>query len=141
MTRFAFILEALGFALLAAAVAAGFAANNGDLESGLHWWLALVTGSAGLPIWLMVHSARGRVHLGMAVLAGVLTVLAAYGLGALVAGVLVAWDAGVPLTAMVGGVAGFAMFGLLLTGIVTLPLGALFAVAYGAACRLWRSPG
>lgn len=138
MTRAAFTLESLGFGLLAALVAGGFVAANDGGERYLPWLLALVAAVAAAPVWALVQDRERAVHPGLSALAGTLAVVGAYGLGALSFAAMAVFDAAMPPETAIGGALGFAFFGLLLTGIVTLPLGVGFAVAYGALTKLWR---
>jgi hypothetical protein len=139
MTRIAFFFESLGFGLLAALVAGAFVAGDGGGEGRLPLILALVAGLGAAPVWALVQDRRGPIHPGMAVLAGVLAVVAAYGLGALALALHAALDTGMPPETVIGGAMGFAFFGLLLTGIMTMPLGVGFALGYGILTRLWRT--
>ncbi|MFA5121081.1 hypothetical protein [Zavarzinia sp.] len=133
MTRLGFALETVGFAMLAAAVAAPIGLSGDPWIPG---WLALVAALGAAPAWALMIPRLGAVRPQRAALAGAAAVAAADVLGLLL--LALATRPEEPGASFWEGAADFASFPLLIACLAVLPLGAGAALLYAAVTRLWR---
>ncbi len=133
MTKLAHLLEALGFSIAAGATAAAFAIRS---DAEIAPWLALAAALAAGPLWFALIARDGEVHYGLAALTGGVATVGAYLLAAAMAALFLI--EAIPFEQLWAGTLGFAFFALLLTGMITVPLGAGAALLYAVVTRLWR---